>query len=398
MKSTVDVKMSVIEPYFAAVIQAERIAVRAGGMEKFRENIQKNLERFCGLIDYCCAGNLAGRDGFAIAGPVKLITFGEFAITGLYSPAIPGDHRFGNAEINKYLAISIPGPETSVLAAKATQYRVYIAAANIEADPDWPDFHFNTGFIINPEGKIILKYRKTLTNNPVEIACSAHDIMDKYRNPVTGKYDPFPVVDTSIGRLALMICADLASPEIPRIYSMKGAEVVMHLTSGNSYAAGGPRPIGVVEAIKRTRAADNAIYFINSNWGPEVGAIYPRARIAGHSAIVSYTGEVLAEAEDSSEIVVRARLNIQALRQFRRQYYKNPVTQVRSELYAPYYSKPIYPPNTFLKGGPIQATLDKRQQELFAQAVNNLLKCEDFYYENDIAEEGTTWRRSSPTS
>ena len=390
--------MSPVESYFAAVIQAEKIAVRANGLEKFRENIEKNLERFCGLIDYCCAGNLAGRDGFAIAGPVKLITFGEFSITGLYSPAIPGDHRFDNSEINRHLAIRIPGPETDVLAKKARQYKVYIAAANIEADPSWPDFHFNTGFIINPAGRIILKYRKTLTNNPVEIACSAHDVMERYVNPVTGRYDPFPVVDTSIGRLALMICADLASPELPRVYSMKGAEVVMHLTSGNSYAAGGPRPVGVVEAIKRVRAADNAVYFINSNWGPELGAIYPRARIAGHSAIVSYTGEVLAEAEDSSEIVVRARLNIEALRQFRRQYYKNPVTQVRSELFAPFYSRPIYPANSFLKGGPIKATLDERQMGLFNEAVRNFQKLEDFYSENDIKEDSGTWRQSSPTS
>ena len=77
---------------------------------------------------------------------------------------------------------------------------MYLAAVNLELDPVWPDFCFNTGFIINPKGKVILKYRKTVTNNPLTVTCSAHDIMEKYTDPITGKYDPFPVVDTAIGR------------------------------------------------------------------------------------------------------------------------------------------------------------------------------------------------------
>jgi hypothetical protein len=88
-----------IEPYYVAVCQAERIAPRSGGPAKLRENIAQNLERYCHLIDYCCRGNLSGVPGFAIAGPVKLITFGEFSITGPYMPAHPSDHRFDNREV-----------------------------------------------------------------------------------------------------------------------------------------------------------------------------------------------------------------------------------------------------------------------------------------------------------
>jgi len=371
-----------IEPYFVAICQAERVAVRSGG--KLKENIKRNLDRYCGLIDYCCGGNLSLVPEYSPAAPVKLITFGEFSITGLYSPADIGTKRYTNKEIIEHLGIRIPGEETEVLARKAKQYGVYIAAANTESDPDWPDFHFNTAFIINPEGRIILKYRKTLVNNPVEIACSAHDIMDAYKNPITKKYDPFPVVDTRIGRLACCICADLGSPEIPRIYSMKGAEIVMHVTSGNSYHAGGPRPIGVTEAIHRVRAADNAVYWINSNWGPELGAMYPRERISGYSKVYDYTGNLLAMSESGGEMVIRAKLDIEAARQYRSQYYKNSLTQIRAELIAPYYSQPIYPANTFLEGGPITVTLDERQQGLFKQAMANLKKREDFYSENDV--------------
>jgi len=373
-----------IQPYFIAVCQAEKVAVRSGGPSKYRENIEKNLERYCGLIDYCCGGNLAGRDGFAIAGPVKLVTFGEFSITGAYMGVDPGEKRFGNRDVVKHLAIRIPGPETDVLARKAKQYGVYIAAVNFEADPEWPDFHLNTGFLLNPEGKIILKYRKILTDQPVEISCSPHDVMDRYRNPITGKFDPFPVVDTAIGRLAIMVCNDLNAPEIPRIYSMKGAEVVMHLTSGLSSSGAGWHAHGVIEALKRSRAYDNAVYFVQADWGPELGATFPRSRNQSRSAIFEYTGRELARAEDSSEMVVRARVDIEAARQFRAQFYKNPLSMMRAELYAPYYSGTIYPPNTFLKNGPIEATLDEMQRGYFNQAAENLAKRQDFYSEKDV--------------
>jgi predicted amidohydrolase len=376
--------MAAVQPYFVAVCQAEKIAVRSGGPANYRKNIESNLERFCGLIDYCCAGNLAGKGGIAIAGPVKLVTFGEFAFTGAYMAVNPGERRFNNQDVVNHLTILIPGPETSVLAKKAVQYGIYIAAVNFEADPDWPGMHFNTGFIIGPSGKIILKYRKTLTNQPVEISASPHDVMERYRNPITGKFDPFPVVDTAIGRLAVMVCNDLNAPEIPRVYSLKGAEIVMHLTSGLSSSAAGWHSPGVIESLKRSRAYDNAVYFVVSDWGPELGATFPRSRNQSRSAVFDYTGKELARAEDSNEIVVRASLNIEAARQYRDQFYRNPLSMMRTELYAPYYGKTIYPANTFLRNGPIAVTLDEAQRGYFNTAVQNLIKCRDFYSETDV--------------
>lgn len=372
-----------IEPYSIAVIQATKIAPRSGGLAKLEENVNKNLSHFCDLIDMCCGGNVLASTDLSLTDPVKLVTFGEFAITGAYAPPESTDHRFNNEEVIKHLAITIPGRETEVLAKKAKQHGIYLAAVNFEADPEWPEFHFNTAFIINPEGKVILKYRKTLTNNPAECSCTAHDIIDRYTNPITKKYDPFPVVDTAIGRFGCMICADLASPEIPRIYSMKGADVVLHLTSGNAHAAGGPRPIGIIEAIKRVRAWDNAIYFVQSNWGPTIGSLLPTA-VSGHSAIIDYQGNLLAESDDSNEIVVRAIIDIEACRKYRKLFYRNPLTQMRNELYTPYYNRTVYPPNSFLESGPIAHNLDDKQQAFFRQAIENLMHCQDFYGETDV--------------
>ncbi len=373
-----------VEPYMVAICQAERIIPRSGGDTKIKENVAKNLKHYSDLIDFICGGFLVGRPGFSITGQVKLVTFAEYAITGLHTAAEPGQKTLTKEEIIEKVAIKIPGEETDVFAKKAKEYGTYIAAQSLEHDPEWPDLFFNTGFIINPEGKVILKYRKTVTNVPIALHCSVHDIMDAYKNPITKEYDPFPVVDTDIGRLAILICADLLAPEIPRVYSMKGADVVLHLTSGMSTSGGGNRPIGVTEASIQTRAYDNAVYFVHSNTGPELGAYYPKARVAGYSSVYDYTGVRIAEADDTNEQVVRARIDIEACRKFREQYFRNQLTLVRTELYAPYYSQPIYPANTFLRDGPVEELLDERQRGYFNQAKENLKKCQHFYSEKDV--------------
>lgn len=372
-----------IEPYYVAICQAERITVAAGGAGQVKENINHNLQRYCNLIDVCCSGLLAGVPGASVTGPVKLVTFGEFSITGIWTPTDPPYKLFNREGTIKHVAIRIPGEETEVLAQKAKQYRVYVAAANLEHDPDFPDFFFNCGFIINPEGKIILKYRKTVTNSPIETSCSAHDVMDAYKNPITKRFDPFPVVETSIGKLAVMICGDIFAPEIPRVYSMKGAEVVLHLTSGNAHSGAGTFAPGTIEAALRTRAWDNAVYFVNSNWGMTRG-ILGGGEIAGYSKVYDYMGNELAAASDSSETIIRARIDIEAARRFRAEYFKNFLTLARTELYVPYYSQTIYPPNTFLRQGPIDNLLDEGHLGRIEQAKANLLKCADSYKETGV--------------
>jgi len=377
-------KEQMIETYQVAICQAERISPRCDGDDKIKENVTKNLNRYYELLDFICGGFLVGRAEFSVAGGVKLITFAEYAITGTWSPARSDQKIFNKKEIIENIAIRIPGEETDILAAQAKKYRVYIAAQNLEHDPEWPDLFFNTGFIIGPEGKIILKYRKTVTNVPIAMHCSAHDIMSAYKNPITKEYDPFPVVDTEIGRLAVMVCGDILAPEIPRVYAIKGADVVLHLTSGQSTSGGGNRPIGTTEAAIQTRAYDNGVYFVHSNTGPELGGYFPRARVAGYSTVHDYTGVRIAEAEDSNEQVVRAKLDIEARRRFAEQYSQNQLTIIRTELYAPYYNQPIYPANTFLHDGPIEQILEDKQRGYFNQAKENLKKCHHFYSEKDV--------------
>ena len=57
---------------------------------------------------------------------VKLVCFPEFSIGGCYSA------NSATEEVKKYEAVTIPGPETDIMAQKARQHQVYIAAVNHE--------------------------------------------------------------------------------------------------------------------------------------------------------------------------------------------------------------------------------------------------------------------------
>jgi len=334
---------------------------------------KRNLDMMCAYIDACFAGPAAI--------PVKLVCFPEFSIGGMYNLNTTTE------EVKKYQAISIPGPETDILAAKAKEYKIYIAAVNHENDPLRPDFYFNTAFIINPRGKIILKYRKLNTM----FGCNPHDVFDEYINPITGTRDFFPVVETEIGRLSCGICADLWLPEIPKVYALKGADVWLHLTAGHFYRNG--------ECLLRARAADNTIYVVHENYaalvltteihGGTKVATHLSAGFGGGSMIIDHHGTIMAKAGgDTAEQLVMTNIDVMRLRRSRQSFWAaergNAIAQTRSELYAPFYNRTIFPPNETIKHGPMHHMNDELVERRRRQAVANVLNGYDFYSEDDI--------------
>ncbi len=94
---------------------------------------------------------------------------------------------------------------------------------------------------------MLSKYRKVNTWIPWEVHASPHDLAG-YAD------DPFPVVDTEIGRLGVAICYDWLFPETIRQIAFNGAEVIdprfgLHGPLGRDAADGlvdavQPRPRG----------------------------------------------------------------------------------------------------------------------------------------------------------
>ena len=366
----------VIEPYTVACVQAywELYNPNYYGEYEGESFRQRNLKRMCDHIDFACRLSLGGPK-------TRLICFSEFGLGGCY------DANTTVQQVKQYQAITIPGPETNVLAEKAKKHGCYIAAVNHENSPDIPDNFYNTAFIINPEGKIILKYWKM----NAAFACNPHDIMDVYVNPITGTRDFFPVVDTRIGRLGCFICGDLMIPEFPRAYAFKGCEVLLHL---NGAFVG-----DIPEMVLQVRAWDNTLYVVEQNFagffinrhGHPAEGVNPSfdSTGGGQSRVIDFYGNVVAKAPDRAPQVVQGRIDIMALRQARKSFRfgiagGDALTRCRTELYREFHSKTIFPPNRVLRDGPIQflndATVTARRKESLENRHNMM----DFYYEEDV--------------
>ncbi len=324
-----------VEKYTALVIQPEVTMART------KDDIYKNLERVCQLIDFGC--------GYFWEVPARLVVLPEYFMQGVTTPGAGED---GLQEFMKK-AIRIPGPETDILAAKAKQYGLYIVGGGVvEVLDEFPDRWFNTNFIVGPTGQVILKYHKWHIPAYIGLGTSPHDMLDDY-GKVFGKSlkNLFPVVDTEVGKLGTMTCHDGATPEVSRALAFNGAEVICH-PGAIQEVEGVSHPWDFWRFTRRTRAHDNMLYMLCSNWGEVNYAFYPKTFCPGHSMIIDYTGMMMREAEYPGEQIIAATIDIERLREHRSVSAHNTWIDVRTEAFGEMYQDPIYPSNLFPVGRP----------------------------------------------
>ena len=117
-------------------------------------------------------------------------------------------------DLEDWLRISttIPGPYTDLLAEKAKQRKVWIAANMLEVHPDFPRRFFNASFIVDPAGKIVLKHWKNNNNTWVFPYTTPSDIYSAFIAKF-GRENLFPVARTEIGNLGCLTCGELGFPE-----------------------------------------------------------------------------------------------------------------------------------------------------------------------------------------
>ncbi len=141
---------------------------------------------------------------------------------------------------------------------------------------------------------------------PWEVHASPQDFADY-------PHDPFPVVDTELGRLGVAICYDWLFPETIRQIAFNGAEVIIRV-SAYMDPWGTQQPMDWWTLINRTRALENTTYVVAANQGARF-ANYPPFSWPGGSMVVDYDGRILAQADPGpGEKVVVAPIDIDALR------------------------------------------------------------------------------------
>src|SRR3989442_1473505 len=285
-----------------------------------REDIKINIEHLAHLVK--AAAWLSSLDL-----PVRLIAMPEGGLEAFTDEVLDRDH----VEFARSCAIDIPGEETDALGKVARQYDDFVIAQAKARHPEVKDRFFNIGFIINPSGEVILQHYKVSPLFPVEHSVCPHDIYDWWIEKYGRNLDAFwPVVDTEIGRLGIMMANEGSYPENARALALNGAEVV--------YRASYPHPATgneMFEIQSRARALDNNMFIVAPNMGtyylfPEETT--PIDTFGGRSYIIDYKGRIVGRQDyGAGSTYVAGVIDIEALRDHRaRAQWDNWLKDVRT--------------------------------------------------------------------
>ena len=139
--------------------------------------------------------------GKAADAGANLIVLPELANTG---------YSFETREEAYAHAESVPdGESTTTWASLASDRNLYIVAGLVELDGV---YLYDTAVLIGPDG-FIGKYRKT-------------HLWDREKLIFTAGDSGYPVFETKIGRIGLLVCWDIWFPEVPRILAAQGADII----------------------------------------------------------------------------------------------------------------------------------------------------------------------------
>lgn len=168
------------------LIQQKNTADRAANIEKLKVNIRK-----------------AAREG------AELVVLQELH-NGLYFCQTEDTSMFDLAE-------TIPGPSTEIFGALAKELGIVLVLSLFEKRA--PGLYHNTAVVLEKDGTIAGKYRKMhIPDDPA--------YYEKfYFTPGDLGFEP---IDTSVGRLGVLVCWDQWYPEAARLMAMRGAEMLIY--------------------------------------------------------------------------------------------------------------------------------------------------------------------------
>lgn len=177
-------------------------------------------------------------------------------------------YLFDSPEHARQLAEPVDGRYAQALGEMCRTHDIHIATGFTELDADGQRV-FNSALLLDRRGELILHYQKQFL--------APHD-----QNWFSFGERGCPVVDTELGRLALLICFDGRIPEIARSLALQGAEVILDMA--NFFA------MDQADMWVPARAYENGVWFVaGTKAGVERSIYYP-----GGSMIVAPDGGVRA--------------------------------------------------------------------------------------------------------
>lgn len=170
--------------------------------------------------------------------------------------------------------------------AKAKEHKMYIHSGSFCKAVEGENRAYNTSVIIDSEGKIIGEYHKL---HPFDITMPDGTVNKESDRIRPG--DEIVVTDTALGKLGMSICYDIRFPELYRIMTLEGAQVIF--TPASFTMATGKEHW---ECILRTRAIENACYIVAAD---QIGQKHEFLAY-GYSMVIDPWGTVIAKARDEA--------------------------------------------------------------------------------------------------
>jgi len=287
---------------------------------------------------------------------IKLVVLPEYFLTGFPT-------RESIPEWLDKACLTKDDPFFEKLGAICQRDDIFLSGNYYESDPNFPDFYFQSSFILDNHGTMILNYRRLNSM----YSPTPHDVLDKYID-LYGYESLFPVVDTELGRLACVASEEILYPEVSRCLMMRGAEVILHSSSEVSSALPSKKNIA-----KQARAIENMAYVISANSAGMKDSLVLEHSTDSHSQIVHYEGHLLCEANPGESVVANANIHIDALRTYRsRVSMKNYIARQRFELYADSYrDHSFYPANKFKDEVLAKSSFNTIQEETIKKLQDN---------------------------
>ena len=205
-------------------------------------------------------------------------------------------------DVEKFdLAEPIPGPSTSFFGELARENGVVIVTSLFERRA--AGLYHNTAVVIESDGSIAGRYRKMhIPDDPA--------YYEKfYFTPGDLGFKP---IDTSVGRLGVMVCWDQWYPEAARLMALSGAEILIYPTAIGYAASDTPdeqqRQREAWTTVQRGHAVANGIPVLAVNrvgHEPDPSGQTEGIQFWGSSFIAGPQGELLYRAsEDEEESII----------------------------------------------------------------------------------------------
>lgn len=211
---------------------------------------------------------------------------------GLYFCQTENTEIFNQAE-------PIPGPSTETFGKQAKELGIVLVLSLFERRA--PGLYHNTAVVLEKDGSIAGKYRKMhIPDDPA--------YYEKfYFTPGDLGFEP---IDTSVGRLGVLVCWDQWYPEAARLMAMRGAEMLIYPTAigweSTDTEEEKKRQLNAWITVQRGHAVANGLPVITVNrtgHEPDPSGQTNGIQFWGNSFVAGPQGELLAEFTNEQEEV-----------------------------------------------------------------------------------------------